>query len=68
MREFEIPREDLCYHEVKEDAVIDISQSIELQLLSAVLEKITLSELSTEQVANLLFADYHLMMWLKVLK
>ena len=58
LREFEIPREDLCYHEVKEDAVIDISQPIEPQLLSAVLEKITLSELSTEQVANLLFADY----------
>ncbi|MBQ7822401.1 MAG: site-specific integrase [Clostridia bacterium] len=58
LREFEIPREDLCYHEVKGDAIIDNSQPIEPQLLSAVLEKITLSELSTDQVSNLLFADY----------
>lgn len=56
--EFEIPREDLCYHEVKEDSAIDESQPIEPQLLSALLEKVTLSELSSEQVANLLFADY----------
>lgn len=58
LREFEIPREDLCYHEVKEDVSIDGSQPIEPQLLSAVLDKITLSELSSEQVSNLLFADY----------
>ena len=58
LREFEIPREDLCYHEVKEDSAIDESQPIEPQLLSALLEKVTLSELSSEQVANLLFADY----------
>lgn len=58
LREFEIPREDLCYHEVKEDVSIDGSQPIEPQLLSAVLDKITLSELSSERVSNLLFADY----------
>lgn len=40
------------------NAVIDISQPIEPQLLSVVLEKKTLSELSTKQAANLLFADY----------
>ena len=44
LREFKIPREDLCYHEVKEDVSIDESQPIEPQLLSAVLDKITLSE------------------------
>ena len=58
LREFEIPREDLCYHEVKDDVAIDETQPIEPQLLSAVLDKITLSELSAEQVSNLLFADY----------
>lgn len=58
LREFKIPREDLCYHEVKEDVAIDEAQPIEPQLLSAVLDKITLSELSAEQVSNLLFADY----------
>lgn len=58
LREFKIPREDLCHHEVKEDVSIDESQPIEPQLLSAVLDKITLSELSAEQVSNLLFADY----------
>ena len=46
LREFEIPREDLCYHEIKEDKAIDETQPIEPQLLSAVLDKITLSELS----------------------
>lgn len=46
LREFEIPREDLCYHEVKEDVAIDETQPIEPQLLSAVLDKISLSELS----------------------
>ena len=58
LREFEIHREDLCYHEVKDDVAIDETQPIEPQLLSAVLDKITLSELSAEQVSNLLFADY----------
>lgn len=58
LREFKIPREDLCHHEVKEDVSIDESQPIEPRLLSAVLDKITLSELSAEQVSNLLFADY----------
>ncbi len=58
LREFEIPREDLCLHEVKEDKVVDENQPVELQLLSALLEKVTLSELSDEQVSNLLFADY----------
>ena len=58
LREFKIPREDLCHHEVKEDVSIDESQPIEPQLLPAVLDKITLSELSAEQVSNLLFADY----------
>lgn len=58
LREFEIPREDLCYHEVKDDVAIDETQPIEPQLLSAVLDKITLSELSAEQVSNLLFAGY----------
>ena len=58
LREFKIPREDLCHHEVKEDVAIDEAQPIEPQLLSAVLDKITLSELSAEQVSNLLFADY----------
>ena len=58
LRKFEIPREDLCYHEIKDDAVIDETQPIDPQLLSAVLDKITLSELSVEQVSNLLFADY----------
>lgn len=58
LREFEIPREDLCYHEVKDDIAIDETKPIEPQLLSVVLDKITLSELSAEQVSNLLFADY----------
>lgn len=58
LREFEIPREDLCYQEIKDDVVIDETQPIDPQLLSAVLDKITLSELSVEQVSNLLFADY----------
>ncbi len=58
LREFKIPREDLCFHEVKDDIAIDESQPIETQLLSALLDKVTLSELSSEQVANLLFADY----------
>ena len=58
LREFEIPREDLCYHEIKDDAVIDETQPIDPQLLSAVLDKLTLSELSAEQVSNLFFADY----------
>ena len=51
LREFEIPREDLCYHEVKDDVAIDETQSIEPQLLSAVIDKITLSELSVEQIS-----------------
>lgn len=67
LREFEIPREDLCYHEVKDDLAIDETQPIEPQLLSAVLDKITLSELSTEQVSNLLFADY-MKMYLPITK
>lgn len=67
LREFEIPREDLCYHEIKEDTAIDETQPIEPQLLSAVLDKITLSELSAEQVSNLLFADY-LKMYLPLTK
>lgn len=58
LREFKIPREDLCYHEVKDDVAIDETQPIDPQLLSAILDKITLSELSAEQVSNLLFADY----------
>ena len=58
LREFEIPREDLCYHKIKDDAVIDETQPIDPQLLSAVLDKLTLSELSAEQVSNLFFADY----------
>ncbi len=58
LREFKIPREDLCFHEVKEDMVIDETQPIEPQLLSALLDKVTLSELSSEQVGNLMFADY----------
>ena len=58
LREFEIPREDLFYHEVKDDIAIDETKPIEPQLLSVVLDKITLSELSAEQVSNLLFADY----------
>lgn len=67
LREFEIPREDLCYHEVKDDLAIDETQPIEPQLLSAVLDKITLSELSAEQVSNLLFADY-MKMYLPITK
>ena len=51
LRGFKIPREDLCFHEVKEDVSIDESQPIEPQLLSAVLDKITLSELSVEQIS-----------------
>lgn len=43
LREFKIPREDLCLHEVTEDMVIDKTQPIEPQLLSSVLEKITLA-------------------------
>ena len=58
LREFEIPREDLCCHEVKEYLVIDETRPIEPQLLSALLDKVTLSELLPEQVSNLLFADY----------
>ena len=67
LREFKIPREDLCLHEVTEDMVIDKTQPIEPQLLSSVLEKITLAELSIEQVSNLLFADY-LKMYLPLTK
>lgn len=58
LREFEIPRDSISLHEVKDDVAIDETQPIEPQLLSAVLDKITLSELSAEQVSNLLFADY----------
>ena len=58
LREFKIPREDLCMHEVKEYAIIDKTLPIEQQLFSALLDKVTLSELSPEQVGNLLFADY----------
>ena len=67
LREFEIPREDLCYHEIKDDAVIDETQPIDPQLLSAVLDKLTLSELSAEQVSNLFFADY-IKMYLPLIK
>lgn len=58
LKGFQIPREDLCYHKVQDDMVIDETQPIELQILSSVLEKIPLAELSAEQVSNLLFADY----------
>ena len=67
LKEFQIPREDLCYHKVQDDMVIDEAQPIEPQILSSVLEKITLAELSVEQVSNLLFADY-LKMYLPLTK
>lgn len=67
LKEFQIPREDLCYHKVQDDMVIYETQPIEPQILSSVLEKITLAELSVEQVSNLLFADY-LKMYLPLTK
>ena len=58
LREFEVPLEDRCLHEVKQTEPIDYTRPIEEQLLEDLLTRVTLSELSDEQVSNLLFADY----------
>ncbi len=58
LMDFEIPDEDLFVATLVEDTSAEMKKTISIEISEDALDKITLTDLTKEQIENLLFADY----------
>lgn len=58
LMDFEIPDEDLFVATLVDDTSAEMKKTISIEISEDALDKITLTDLTKEQIENLLFADY----------